>query len=750
MDTAQLLFSPSFNWLVITVLAVVAAFYVHFSYRALRGSLGSKLRWGFAAAKLFMVLLLFLCLAQPVASLERRLTGQGVVAVLVDGSVSMGVRDSLEGRSRVEAAMALLGEEGRLLKALKDDYSVSLLRFDEKLSELTEEGLEELPKTLVPQTALLSALSRLSKSEDASSLAAVVLLTDGRENASSGSWSSVENLSVPIFAVGIGTNFVSEKGFTDLAILSVDSPQTGYLNNNLSMTVSIGAFNVPEMYKFARLKLTLEGKEILSKDFKMPASGSIERVSLDFVPDTIGFHKYQLELSQLSEESVLEDNFRDVYIDVREPRLRVLYIEGVLRPEYGFIRTTLTQDPDVKITSMVKTRKDSFLLQGENVKIDLSKGLPDKAEDFKEFDVIVLGDIPASAFREYQLQYLRDWVEKGGGLIALGGHNAFSHGGWRESLLAQVLPVSMSSADLQVDDPLVVSVAPAGKTHPIFKGIEYDAKAQQDGKGTIGGCSAPNSVKSGAQVLLNGRDKNGKDYVLMAVHKFGSGRVAAFTADTTGKSHRELVGLGYDSPWEKFWSQSVRWLAGFDEIRKEKDVYLKLSMESRFAKVGNKAVVTTEVSDTKKKLSKVPEIKMTVVAPDGKEIALSHVLDNKTLSGRAEFSPQSVGLYTFRGELHIDGNLADTTEYLFLAGQPWLENSNLSLDEEALKLIARSTGGKYYNIVTAARIPDDIAVTRGKGVERVTLSLWNNPIVFLLLLALLCVEWYVRRRNQYL
>ena len=48
----------------------------------------------------------------------------------------------------------------------------------------------------------------------------------------------------------------------------------------------------------------------------------------------------------------------------------------------------------------------------------------------------------------------------------------------------------------------------------------------------------------------------------------------------------------------------VRWLAGFDELRKQKDIYLKLAMESRFVSVGKPATLAFEVKDAKKQLSK--------------------------------------------------------------------------------------------------------------------------------------------------
>ncbi len=751
MRDAQIFLTPALNWFVVAAAALVVAVAVALSYRRLRRVLPPGLAGGFAALKIFLVIALVFCLAGPVVSMERRLKGKGVVAVLLDTSASMAVKDSLGGRSRILAALDLLGDGGELLDSLAADYSVSLYRFDEALERLEPAAVKDLPGDLKPETAVYGALSALAGQGESEALAAVVLISDGRETASSGSAASARELGVPVYTVGVGSDYTLT-GTPNLAILSVKSPAAAYLNNSFSLDVSVGAFNLPEGAKFGKLTLSLGGKTIAQRDFRLPESGTVGRVALEVTPDVVGFLEYTLELTPLADEEITADNVRKVYVDVREPRLRVLYVEGLLRPEYGFVRRVLSSDPDVKVTSLVRTRKDSFLLQGESPKADLSRGLPDTPEGFDEFDVIILGDVSAAAFREYQIKYLREWVEKGGGLMMLGGHDSFSAGGWRNTPLGQVLPVKMSDSDPQIDAPLLLSVTASGRNHPVFKGIEeFDSAAMRKGKGALSGCTGTSGARSGAQVLAVGRDPKGKTWIVCAAQKFSKGRALAFTADTTGKSHRELVGFGIPSPWPKFWGQAVRWLAGFDEMRKKKDVYLSLSTESRFVEPGKAVELSTAVKGNVKNLAGRPSVSVSVVTPAGETVRLQHSLDGKTLTGSASFTPRSVGLYTFKGRLEdASGKLLDESEYTVLAGQPWLENANLALDEPALKELARSTGGKYYTLASAARLPDDIASSTTKGVERVTLSLWNNPYVFLLLLLLLSAEWYVRRRNQLL
>jgi hypothetical protein len=62
-----------------------------------------------------------------------------------------------------------------------------------------------------------------------------------------------------------------------------------------------------------------------------------------------------------------------------------------------------------------------------------------------------------------------------------------------------------------------------------------------------------------------------------------------------------------------------------------------------------------------------------------------------------------------------------------------------------LKRIADETGGRFYTPASVAGMTEDLRYT-GRGVTTVEeRELWHMPIVFLLLVGLLCAEWGYRR-----
>ena len=58
---------------------------------------------------------------------------------------------------------------------------------------------------------------------------------------------------------------------------------------------------------------------------------------------------------------------------------------------------------------------------------------------------------------------------------------------------------------------------------------------------------------------------------------------------------------------------------------------------------------------------------------------------------------------------------------------------------------APETGGRYYPLDGADALADDVQFTESGVTVREALDLWDMPIVFLVLAALLAAEWGVRR-----
>jgi hypothetical protein len=191
---------------------------------------------------------------------------------------------------------------------------------------------------------------------------------------------------------------------------------------------------------------------------------------------------------------------------------QVLYLKGLLTPDYRL-------EPALRQVSPEVTIKEGFHYNGGTFGWGLDY-FPYDYDALMSNDLIIIGDINASALNETGIEMLKDYCEHGGNLLVLGGPYAYGDGGYQSTQLAQLLPVVCRGAfDLQpAGAGTVKSALPAQVLPP----AQVQALAPQYLNLV--------TAKPGAQVLLSygGRP-------LLVQGTFGEGKVYCLTAPPLGQ-----------------------------------------------------------------------------------------------------------------------------------------------------------------------------------------------------------------------
>ena len=74
------------------------------------------------------------------------------------------------------------------------------------------------------------------------------------------------------------------------------------------------------------------------------------------------------------------------------------------------------------------------------------RGFPVTPEELFDFSIVYLCNVPVKSLTLQQKNFLYEYVRRGGGLVVLGGHQAYERGGGRGSLLEETMPVEMVKA----------------------------------------------------------------------------------------------------------------------------------------------------------------------------------------------------------------------------------------------------------------------------------------------------------------
>jgi uncharacterized membrane protein len=757
------------NWPAVAVLAGTAAavLLAYEFYRRKRAALSPR---GFAALvclRALAILTVAVFLLQPALRLIRTEAAQSTVAVLVDVSESMGIKDAAGDRSRLEAGTdALRAQPQAMLQRLGRMQAVRLFSFGAVTAALS--GPERLHELRPEQkaTALGEALTDVVKEVPRESLAAIVLLSDGVSNRGEEPQAAARMLGVPVFAVALGGRAGERGRFRDVGIARLPQTPKFIVNNKAAVSVRLSHTGLQKLTPSEReltVRLSADNAELAAQTVRFPAEDGALEQELSFVPREVGIRTLRVAVDPLPEETVVQNNSRTFTVEVTDPRIRVLIVEGVVRSEYRFLRRVLESDPNLEVTGVVKLSGKRFLVQGVQPGVDVSRGLPARQEDYGQFDVLILGDIAREEFTGVQLEYLKEFVNAGGGLLALGGYHAFGAGGYADSAVADLLPLTMGGPrDGHAEGAFVPVLTPEGRRHPVLRGCA-DFFERLQAPPALDGANRVTGAKPGAEVLAVHPKElaGGRPMPVLAAQPYGAGRAIALTADTTWKWRFQVESQGLDSPYYRFWRQSVRWLAGRQETEAapgrlvsawparieyepEEPVVLKARVKNRQGDPEEAAAVEVAIKYP------IPVKKAGEAGKETLEQSTTVRLEPVPLSPgeyQSSWQPPATGLYEATAGARLGEDELGTDRFEFVVGQATSEFDRVDVDEQTLRALANQTGGAFHTLATAGRIPDEIQQRRSLVAHREEISLWDAPWFLAAFLACVTAEWILRKRR---
>ncbi len=247
-----------------------------------------------------------------------------------------------------------------------------------------------------------------------------------------------------------------------------------------------------------------------------------------------------------------------------------------------------------------------------------------------------------------------------------------------------------------------------------------------------------------------------------------TGRVLALTADTTWKWKFQMEGHGLDSPYYRFWRQSVRWAAGRKDQggKRVKDRLIAWPDKLEYA-LGEPMAIEARVQTPTASRWTMRRWRWKSSTPDAPAARRQRRrLRRKAQAGDApchqgvlERNPQTVGQY--RGSVSPpaggicraivtasdkNGEFA-RVEFEFSVGQTAGEFDRVDVDEVLLQTLAAETGGEFHTFATAAQIPDELDQRQRRVMYHEEKNIWNEWGFALVFLACASAEWLLRKRN---
>lgn len=715
------------------------------------------LRW---AAILLVVLLLF----RPVLGYRKHTSQRPSLLFAVDHSGSMSIRDDPAGDSRFDQARRQVAQ---WCKKLDKRFDLHLVAFADRAGDLSDaEALAALApdgRSTSLSRAILAARVRIP----ADRLAAVVLVTDGLHNSAGNPVETAQRLGAVVHTIGVGASLRGEGALRDVRITGVDCPERLLLGNKARITASVDAVGLAG--QVVEVTLSDGSQQIGRTELALDQLEGGQQVEFEFQPTEKGRHVYTVHATPVPDEPIEQNNQRRAVALVVEPGIRVLYLEGTLRAEYGaLVDRFLAKDPDLEFCALVQTRPNVFLTRSNIEGLDLREIPADRAA-IDAFDVFIIGDLDSTFLRPDQQQLLIDRVRAGAGLVMLGGYHSLGPGGYGSAPLGQILPVTLGPRDVgQITDPFLPQLTPEGVRHPIFAGIAefFPTRAQPEparpGLPPLEGCTRVEGARPDATVLAACSLESSAMPVLV-VGRSVEGRAAVFTGDTTRRWQQTPRVLGQDSPFLRFWGQLVRWLAGRKEsveagarieasvdrgyYEPDEPVRIRAVVRNRQGEAAADAQVAAEIHPSASGVSPAPGQNAQGTSSTARTLALAPVPSSPG-HYEAMFEPAEPGTYEITLTAQLDPERLAAEPLTVEVGRPSLEFEQLDLDESMLRQIAQCAGGRYEHLTTAEALIDALDHQQQEKTVHFETRLYYPPLAWFLLIGALTTEWTLRRRFQ--
>ena len=677
-----------------------------------------------------LVALLLLLLWHPALSVATLRPQQNVVTVLFDHSRSMAIADQ-NGTSRLAEAQKLWRD--KIAAPLTSRFQVRAYEFGKQLERVAnpDKLLADSPATHIGDT-----LNQVANEASNLPVGAVVLFTDGSDNAGgvdSETIARIRQARVPVFTVGFGR----ETPLNDIEISDISLPMRALAQSRLSAQVTF------RQYGFAGRKTHVTvrdaGRVVSSEEVTLAADGVSQTENVIFNAGAAGPRAVQITVDPVAGEENTGNNTLTRLVNVSGRKQRILYIEGEPRWEYKFLRRAVEDDPSVEVISMLRTTPNKIYRQGVSGSTELEAGFPSRAEELFAYDGLIIGSVEANYFTPVQQDLIRQFADRrGGGVLFLAGRFAFNEGGYGKSPLAEILPVHLTSANQTFHrDYVSADLSRAGRDNVICRledgrdrNVERWKKMPQ-----MANYQALGEAKPGAVTLMEVLAPGNHRFPLLVTQNFGRGRTAVLAS--AGTWRWQMSQPVADMTQEIFWRQLLRWLVT------ETPGTVLASTPRQVLSDETKVKLRVEVRDKTFQPVANAHIEARIVGPENLSdmVTLLPVPSEEGVYA-AEYTAEKQGSYL----AEVSGGTAGSDVAMFRREDGTAETFHTTQNKELLQKLSEQTGGKYYTVADARKIPEQISFSEAGITTSQTLDLWDMPIVFLFALGLRATEWLLRRK----
>ncbi len=732
-----------------------------------------------------VLLLLILVLMQPYAKIRTSKESKRSMIVMLDTSRSMAIEDPRTAATDVEEAAKTLGkmklnapalgsddargmkeqlgstrridlaraalanEDMNLLDQLEESYDLRFFTFDSQLRS------EDPRATVIPpaeddsQPAALPVAEGISSQignaiEDAvdrfsgQPLAGAMVISDfawveGKDPVNVAR--RLKERRVPLYTVPVGL-----PAPPDINVRGVIAPEVVFKGDRVPLRVKI------ESRGFAgkAVQLSFRVNEDEKESKQVTLKNGVQFEEFMFIPEA---ESGTLELSfeiKLQEGEITEvNNATSHRVRILDEKIKVLYVEGMPRWEFRYLRWVLLRDPRLQVQFLM-TQGDPALAASSPLHIGR---FPEDPKVALKYDLIILGDVSSSYFNTAQTQLIEKLVrERGGSLLMLAGSQG-APSTYRDTPIGDLLPINIGTGGTFYPGNNVSPEVTAEGQKSLATSLSLSPDVSARIWRSVNYMELPNlaGAKSGATVLLRLPKANDAeaDYPLVAWHRYGTGK-SLFVATEDLWRMRLEVGDRFHA---RFWGQTIQFLTLSRLLGANKQISIETDSNS-YSSGDQIRIFANRLTES---FEPVDEESYEVVLeekdnPDSSTIIEMTAVEDTPGLYAGSYLASKDGNYEIKAQPQ-DADKSNIAEFSVRTVD--LEDQETAMQPEVARQAAEISGGRQLSLAGLGdfpgTLPEETLIANTVKIER---ELWDTPLWFILIAVLAGAEWFLRRKDN--
>ena len=535
-------------------------------------------------------------------------------------------------------------------------------------------------------------------------LGAVIIDGDGIQNRGRDPRSEAVRLGVPVYAIALGDTTVRP----DLAVKGVEHNRYTYLGNDFPVRVRFQADHLRG--RRASVSVKQDGRELFRTDVDINGDPWYGEVPLLLNAGTPGLQRYSVQVAASDQESSEANNAQDFFVEVLDDRRNVLIVAAAPHPDVAALRQALSG------------------AEGYVTDVRVPANVPD---DLDEVDLLVLHGLPAPGLPLTGLLERCARAELPVLAIATAGSDLMAWSGMGLGVQVKGRRTGYTEAEARVAEDVSAFTLEDAQVQALqrFPPLQVPFAEYQAGPG--------------AQVLLYQRiGVVDTRKPLLVLQQAGQRRMGALCGE--GWWRWRMADSRADGQPVHF-DALVRKVVQFLALQEDRGRF-RVTVEDLFAE---NEPVRMEAEVYNASYEPVEEVEVTVELTDEEGRRFPYTFSRSGSLHRLEVSSLPPGSYTYVAAADL-GDERLTTSGTFTVQALRLEERRTVADHGMWHDLAAITGGA---VVAMSEVPSlegallERPEVAARSYEHDTFSaLVDRRWIFFLLLALLTLEWALRRR----